>query len=260
MYLQRILLISLLLSLGGNAQPSSSAEFDVASIKLNKTGSNSSRISSNHGVWKATNITVKALLLNAYEILPEQIVGAPAWIDLETYDVEARAELDPAVKLSQAEESSQFRLRLQALLASRFQFTMHRETKEWQTYALVVGKKGQKLTPAEKREGGNSMRVSNGHMEATGLTMDSLARSLSGWLGRPTINETAIEGKFDLTLDFEPDRPARTGDKDNPIAGVDVSKPSLFTAVQDQLGLKLESRRALVELLVVDRIERPNKN
>ena len=238
-----------------NAQQSqAAAEFDIASIKPNKSSSNSSRISSSKGIFRASNISAKALLLNAFDVLPEQISGAPAWIDDDRFDIEAKAEYDPVT----GEESSRMQQRLQALLASRFEFKMHRETREWQVYSLVAGKNGPKLTPSEEK--GSSTRVGNGHMEAKGITMDSLAYSLAGWLGRPTVNKTGLEGKFNLTLDFEPERSVRVVGGAEPIAGVDVARPSLFTAVQDQLGLKLESRKAPVEMLVVDHIARPTDN
>ena len=239
------------------AQQHPAFEFDVAAIKPNKMGGKRSGVDSAPGLWKADNVTVKSVIMNAYEVLPDQISGAPSWLDSERFDIEAKFEQDPAE--SKLDESKQTKLRLQALLASRFQFQMHRETREWQSYVLVKGKKGLKLTPTKRTEG-SSMHSNNGHLECNGVNMENLARGLAGRLGRPIVDETGLDGRFDFTLDFEPDAPARAGDKDNPAGGVDANRPSLFTALQDQLGLKLESRKAQVEFLVVDRIERPSGN
>ena len=239
------------------AQTKTAVDFDVAAIRPNKSGSTNSSIDHNHGQWRATNVTVKSLLLNAFEILPEQIVGAPGWVDSETFDIDANAEYDASASL--AKEAQATRQRLQSLLADRFGLEFHRETKQLQTYALIVGKKGPKLTPASNPEH-SSTHTSNGHMDAKGISMEHLARSLAGWLGRPVVNETGLEAKFDLTLDFEPERAVKLNTSNTPIAGVDSSKPTLMTAVQDQLGLKLESRRSPVEMLVVDRISRPSEN
>ena len=238
------------------AQPATAGvEFEVASIKPNKSNSNSMRISSNNGVWRATNTTVKTLLINAYEVLPEQIIGVPSWADSDRFDIEAKAELDEAA--DKPGVANQNKVRLQGLLASRFQLQVHRETKEWQSYVLVTGKKRTKLTPAV--DGKSSMQSNNGHMEFKASDLENLARNLAFRLGRPVVNQTGIEGKFDFTIDFEPED-GRVPGKENPISGVETSRPSLFTAVEDQLGLKLESRKAPVEMLVVDRIERPSVN
>ena len=238
------------------AQPVAAVvEFEVASIKPNKSNSNSMSIRLNRGIWRATNTTVKTLLINAYEVLPEQMIGAPSWVDSDRFDIEGRYEEDASVdKPGGRNQNSR---RLQGLLASRFQLQVHRETKEWQSYVLVVGKKGSKLTPAA--DGNSSMQSNNGHMEFKASDLENLAQNLASRLGRPVVNQTGIEGKFDFTVDYEPDD-GRVPDKENPISGVETRRPSLFTAVQDQLGLKLESRKAPVEMLVVDRIERPSVN
>jgi uncharacterized protein (TIGR03435 family) len=239
--------------------PQPAVEFEVASIKPNKSGSDSSGTNSNKGMWRATNVTVRNLIINAYDVLTEQVVGAPSWIDSERFDIEAR--YDEAPSLNRTEEIQAQRMRLQALLASRFQFQIHRETKEWQAYALVSGKKGPKLTPTERKGDGSSMRASRGHREWKGVNMDNLSHNLARRLGRPVVNETGLEGRFDFTLDFEPEGQAvRMSDKSNPIGSGEPTLPSLFTAVQDQLGLKLESRKVQVELLVVEKVERPSEN
>ena len=254
-----ILIVSLTFASQAGAQPPPApVEFEVASVKPNKSNSTSSGINTSKGLWRATNITVKNLLINAFEILPEQVVSAPSWIDSDRFDMEGKFEEDPA--LSRTKNSDLHRQRLQALLKERFHLATHRETKEWQAYALVVAKKGAKLTPTERKDEGSSSRQNNGHWECKGVTMENFARNLAFRMARPVVDETALAGRFDFTLDFESDGPVRMGDKDNPISGVDTKGPSIFAALQDQLGLKLESRKAPVQLLVVDRIERPGEN
>lgn len=222
-------------------------------------GGKRSGYDSTPGLWKADSVTVKSLITIACEVLPDQISGAPAWSDSERFDIEAKFEQDPA--LSGAEESKQIKLRIQALLASRFRFEMHRETKDWQSYILVSGKSGKKAPKLtlSKRAEGSSMHSNNGHLECTGVSMESFAKGLTARLGRPLVDETGLVGRFDFTLDFEPETVAAQAERDGHVGGVET-RPSLFTAVQDQLGLKLESRKAPVQILVVDRVGRPSDN
>jgi uncharacterized protein (TIGR03435 family) len=246
-----------LLALSMRAQQPKTVEFEVAAIKPNLQGGKRSGIDNTQGFWKADNVTVRFLITYAYQVLPDQISGAPAWLDADRYDIEARYEQDAA--LSGKQDAEQTRMRLQALLASRFQFEMHRQSKEWQAYVLVAGKKGAKLTPTERKEG-SSMHSNNGHLEAQGVSMEDFARGLAARLTRPVINETGLEGRFDFKLDYDPEVAARMGEKENPSPGADVQSPSLFTALQDQLGLKLESKKVPVEFLVIERVERPSGN
>ena len=247
-------LLYLHLALATAGYPQSPIEFDVASIKPNKSGFGGMGIHNTHGLWRAENISVRNLLINAYDILPEQIAGAPAWLEAERFDIEGRFEVTP-----ESEKAGASGQRLQALLASRFQFRTHRETKEWQANVLVVARKGSMLKPSTEEK--MSMTSNNGRMDVKAGTLDNLARNLAFRLGRPVVNQTGLDGKFDFILEFEPEgQQGSIADSNNPIAGIDARKPSLFTALQDQLGLKLESRKAPVELLVIDRIERPTEN
>jgi uncharacterized protein (TIGR03435 family) len=225
--------------------PKPAIEFEVASVKPNKSGDGGMNINTSKGMWRASNISVEWLKVNTYEILPQQIVGAPGWTGSERFDIEGK--FDPDESIPGPERSRQYQLRLQALLSTRFQLQMHRETKEWQSYVLVAGKRGPKLKPSEGD--GGSMRSTNGHMECQGTTMENLAGNLALRLGRPVVDQTGLAGKFDFTLDYEEEGQATEG-----------YAPSLVTAVQDQLGLKLESKSAPVEMLVVDHVERPSGN
>lgn len=227
------------------AQQSAPAEFDVASIKPNKSGEGGMSINTTKGLWRATNITPEWLIINSYDVLPEQIISAPQWIHNERFDIEGH--YDPEQTIPGFEKSDLYKARLQALLATRFQFQLHRETKDWQSYILIAGKNGPKLKASQ--DGGSSMRSSNGHLECKGMTMENLASNLAFHLGRPVVDQTGLAGRFDFTLDYEEE-----GQQP------ETHAPSLFAALQDQLGLKLDAKKAPVKMLVVDRIEQPSAN
>lgn len=220
-------------------------EFEVVSVKPNNSHSYNMGIEDNKGMWRATNITPKMLIVNAYEILEDQLLGVPSWADSERFDIQGKYEDQPGPNAGQRREL----LRLQSLLADRFQFKMHRETREGKGYFLVVAKNGPKLTPASVPQG---MTASPGHMEFKGTTIEMLARNLASRVHGPVMDHTGLTGRYDLTIDYDPD-PMGSGPSDSP-------KPSLFTALQEQVGLKLEPTKAPIEMLVIDRIERPTAN
>ena len=143
---------------------------------------------------------------------------------------------------------------LQGLLADRFQLKVHRETKETPVYALVVGKNGAKLKESAPDETGGTSVRGNGiemHMEASKGTMDKLAYQLSLTAGRPVLDRTGLSGHYTYTLDWLPA---------NGTAPPDSDIPSIFTAVQEKLGLRLEATKAPIEMLIVDRAARPSEN
>jgi uncharacterized protein (TIGR03435 family) len=146
-----------------------------------------------------------------------------------------------------------FLAKLRVMLADRFQLRIHRETKEMPVYVLTVAKSGSKLqtlAPTGKPEGNlSARRNSEGKSEVTGdkLPVASLARFLSGQLGRNIIDQTNLTGKYDFTLTYAPEMG-------------DITGPSIFTALQEQLGLKLESGKGPVDVVVVDSAEKPSAN
>jgi len=188
------------------------------------------------------------LIESAYGVLPEQTLSAPSWVNAERYDIDARCEERQSLGASEIDRRNMVRLR--ALLESRFQLRIHREAREWQTYVLEAGTRAGKLTPTRRTKERYRRTGNHGHTEWEGATMDDLAGYLAVQLQRPVTNQTGIEGRFDFVLDFEsPGTPAGQ-----------ETWPSLFTSLPNQLGLKLEPRKALVEFLVVDRVERPSSN
>jgi uncharacterized protein (TIGR03435 family) len=202
---------------------------------------------------------------DAYGIPSAQIMGAPAWLDSERFDIVAKVDDATAEDLksfSDEQESSLSRQLVQQLLADRFKLVVHWETREFPVYAIVVAKNGPKLK--KSKDGGSTNTFSgNGKLTAESVTMEKLAQTLTGMtereLGRYVIDKTGLEGRYDIELAWSPaDRPAAlanaSADKTVPPG------PSIFTAIQEQLGLKLESTRGPVRTLVIDHIEQPSDN
>ena len=221
------------------------------------------------GFWierfTATGVTLQGLIREAYEVEDNQISGAPAWLDSERYDIEAKADksvADELQKLSFDQRLVEYRRMLQALLGDRFQLTLHRETKELPVYALVIAKKGPKLQ--ETHPGDNDptgMTFGWGLLKGEGVPIALLVRHLSRQqLDRPVVDKTGLTGKYDFTLKWIPDdrrtpTVGQQGTDDTPPPG-----PSIFTAIQEQLGLRLEPQKGPVEVLVIDHVERPSEN
>jgi uncharacterized protein (TIGR03435 family) len=210
--------------------------FEVASVKPNDSGTGHSDVDVDGNLLRMKNVTLKACIVWAFRTTDAQVSG-PSWLESERFDITAKAESgkpEPAM--------------LQAVLADRFKLTVHRETKEQTLYELVVAKNGPKLKQSVAAE--NDMTSRRGHLTATHASMSGLAHFLAGpnlKLGRPVVDKTGLDGAFDFTLDWTLDSEAEKS-ADHP--------PSIFVALQEQLGLKLEARRGPVEVLIVDHVER----
>ena len=247
----------------GQAAPAGPA-FEVASVKpaARPTGGGPRRISSSDpGRVTYNNVTLRTLLIRAYQVKDYQIAG-PDWLPSERYDVTA--------KLPEGTPKEQVSLMLQALLADRFQLALHHERKEMQGYALAVGKNGFKLKPVDDASTGIKLRIGGSLTGINGkLTLAGLASALGGFIGGPVEDATGIAGTFDINLEWSPDDrekgisamrfaareggEAAAGSTANPVNPPDVpSGPSLFAAVQN-LGLKLEPRKVPMDILVIDR-------
>lgn len=233
--------------------------FDVAAIRPMSYGddarshiSNSPRTSE----FKAVNVTLRALLEVAYSIPETQMLRGPAWAATDKFDLEARsdAEFDGQLAALSVERGKEVkRQMLQALLADRFKLRAHAEKREMPIFALVIAKGGPKLiatsVSAAALSGGRGRISIKGGDDA--LTI--LAFELSWRLGRPVIDQTGLKGRYELTLNWTED--------DEPSTASNASGgPSLFTAIQEQLGLKLESTKGPVPILVIDHAERPSAN
>lgn len=235
-------------------------EFEVASVKPHN-GEDDGRVGiqiTPGGRWRATNVPLQLLLQIAYELKPGQMTGAPGWINNERYDIDAKLDetLGPNPKPGEMQPY------LQSLLEKRFQLKFHRETKEMQVYALVVAKGGPKMKLADPAERGPSIRMGMGQLTMAKVDMDQFVRELSRQVGRPVLNQTELTGQYTMELTFAPEGGGGHGDgppgERGPAPGGEG--PTVFTAVQEQLGLRLDSKKAPVQMFVVDRIERPEAN
>ncbi len=274
--LARILLAAVACSVVLAQQP----EFEVASIKPAAPQSDGNirvMMGGDPGRVNYANVTLKNVLARAYDVKSYQITG-PSWLDSERYDIVA--------KVPDGAPKEQLPAMLQNLLAERFKMKLHRETKDQPVYALVVGKNGPKLTkaaaapPTRETTGhgggpprrGAMMMFGNGRLEVKGATVAAFAQMLSNLVDRPVLDVTKIEGNYDIVLEVSMEDlaglrrmgatagPGPRGPEAGSPAPESAPAPSIFTAIQ-QLGLKLESRKAPIEYLVVDQAEKvPTEN
>lgn len=206
------------------------------------------------------NVTLKTLIFTAYSIQTDsQISGLPSWAVSEQFDVEAKMDADTAASLAKMPESEQINQRLvmlQALLADRFGLKVHHEPKELQVYKLVIATRGSKMreTPADASAGVN---IGRGQLTGRGITIGILSVYLSGVLGQPVVDKTGLAGHYDVDLQWTPDDAA--GSSQTSGTALDAGS-SLHTALQEQLGLKLERSKGLTDTIVVDHLERPSEN
>jgi len=253
------------MALSGRAQtPATSPNtptFDVASIHESKATDGHHHIyndpSESH--FRTVNVSLKELLQFAYSLPKSQILGGPSWLDSTMFDIDAKSDVAidaqlHALPASQARQQKQ--LMLQALLADRFRLTTHQETRPLPAYSLVLAKGGATFKSSEI--GGTTIDSGRSRLHVAGSdnTLALLAGELAQTLGRPVLDNTGIAGRYDLTLKWTPDDgppPMLNGEPD-------TSAPNLFTAIQEQLGLKLEPTKAPVPVLVVDHAEMPSEN
>ena len=239
-------------------------KFDVATIKPNAT--NDDRFALRGlpgGGLSATGVTLKMLIMDAYNVKAFQVSGEPAWVDTARWDVEAKV-AGVQQRLSQAQTGPMLR----ALLEDRFQLGIRRESKEMPVYALVVGKGGSKLTlhTGEPPPPGQGIRQGRGMFSVKKGSIAPLTRELERQLARVVIDRTGLQGEYDYTLDWAPE-PGQGGPESiglppraEPAAPSDSKGPSIFTALQEQLGLKLDSEKGPVEILVIEHVEKPSEN
>jgi uncharacterized protein (TIGR03435 family) len=228
-----------LAAFAADAQPPA---FEVASIKPAAADAKNQDIRRDPGGGiVVTNVNLRTLLIMAYNIQPFQLSGGPPWLRTRRFDIAAKA---PA-----GARKDQTGAMLQALLADRFQLAVHRETKEMPIFELVAAKGGLKIQPAHRTptEADGSLLTFPGRFKASMVPISSLARVLSGMLGHRVVDRTNLDGKYDFQVEFAED-------------DADSGRPSIYGALQDQLGLKLEPSKGPVEMLVIDRAELPAGN
>lgn len=224
--------------------------FEVASIRpAVDDGDHDS--DTTHGFYKTHNLTLKRLIGFAYNVDNRLISGGPPWIDSESYDINAKIP-EPYDRTRSQDTVPQM---LQALLADRFKLVFHREDTEIPGFALVVAKGGAKLQPGDPNDERSGTNSKHTHMVATNITMGNFVRNLSrnSDIGKLVVDKTGLTGSYSFELNWAPDKVAS-----NPESADD--RPSIFTALSQQLGLKLESTKIPVQAIIVDRAEKPETN
>lgn len=216
--------------------------FEVASVKPNPQGDVAGfdfSFTADGGVT-ARNFSAWNLIRTAFNLHDLQMRGGPSWVKSQGYDIQAK----PGASVAR----DQTLLMLQSLLAERFQLKFRRETQQVPSYVLSVGPKGSKLGPPRT----GRARTRMGDLDVPSMTVASLCQVLEFDVGRPVVNGTGLDGSFSVQLQWASDRA--------PKENADPSKPSLFTALQEQLGLKLDAGRTPVELFMIESLERPSEN
>jgi uncharacterized protein (TIGR03435 family) len=219
-------------------------EFDVVSIKPADPAAPGHMAQQTPGGFRGRNLRLFELIMNAWHLNRDQLIGGPNWLETAGWDIDAR--FPAGTSLAQAPQM------MQAMLADRFRLVTHRETRILPIYELTVLKSGIKLHEGDGRGGMSAgprlIRYGSG-------TMGELVRQLSSYLGREVIDRTGITGQYAISLSFAPVDPgASAGDP------AQDSAPSIFQALQDQAGLKLDSTKGPVEILVIDHAEKPTAN
>jgi len=187
--------------------------------------------------------------MGAFAVGPNQISGGPPWLESARFDIVAKADLP-------VDDDRSLMAMLRTLLAERFKLAIRRETRTVEAFVLEVAKGGQKLERAAERE--STTRNGRGLIDAKTITMDRFAEVLSRQMDLPVVNHTGLAGSFDLKLEWTPESrgPVRPGADDAMLeTGV-----SIFTATQQELGLRLRARKTPVEVIVIDHAERPSEN
>jgi uncharacterized protein (TIGR03435 family) len=252
--------------------------FDVVSIKPNKSDNGMTRVMYKPDGYSATNISLKMLILGAYGLKEDQLSGLPIWAESARYDIDAKVAGADVAELQKL-KNDQRRLLLLPLLADRFKLTVHDETRILPIYELVVAKNGSKLKEATLgdtyangvkgpdgvgRAGMMAMRP--GQLTAQAVPVTSLANILSQQLHRTVVDKTGLTGKYDISLQWTQDDSSNPmfkgtdGSQQRAEPSPDTSGPSIFTAVQEQLGLRLQSSKAPVQVVVIDHVEMPSED
>jgi uncharacterized protein (TIGR03435 family) len=273
-----------------SSAPESRRAFEVASVKQNRSGSQMVLMGfPPGGRFNATNVTLKQLIASAYgtpQVLPQfRIIGGPPWIDSDRFDVTAKADTDFAPTPG-GPPAPLFEM-LRSLLADRFKLVVHNETRDLPVYDLVLaradGKLGSQMQKsavdcvalAAARRGGApppapapgerppcGVRMSPATITGGAVTMPQLVTVLSQRVGRTVVDKTGLTGSFDIDLAWTPEQlPTGTPPPGAPpLPPIDPNGPSIFTALQEQLGLKLDSTKGPVDVVVIDSVEHPTED
>lgn len=259
----RMLAAALLVSAAASGQtfaPTGSLTFEVASIKRSVPGAAELGIRPAPGGRRYIgNESLRSYLYVAYQVRPEQIIGGPGWVDSEIYDLNAEAETASSIQ--------DLHIMLQNLLTERFRLRFHYDAKEVPAYVLSVDKNGPRnLTAHPNASGGDVIlqrtvdQMVHEKWSAHCASMDFFVWRFSAWLDQPMVNQTALEGCFDFELTFTRELRGRQASQVVDGFPIDTSGPTIYQALQNQLGVKFESKKASVQRMVIDSAERPTEN
>jgi uncharacterized protein (TIGR03435 family) len=244
---------SRIVSMATDAKPG----VEVATIKPTQPGTQVFMLVMQGENLVVKNFTLKYLIKFAYDVPERQIVGGPGWMDTDKWDIEAKPDTPGAPSIEQ------MRLMMQKVLADRFALKVHEEKRNMAALALIVGKNGPKVTKsADAVESANFTLYPWGMLGTRSATMGEFAHLLqSNVLGQPVVDNTGLGGRWDFTLKWTPDETQFMGmNPPPPAADAANAPPLLFTAIQEQLGLKLEPQKADAPVMLVDHVERPSPN
>lgn len=221
----------------------------------------------NDGTFVAERVTLKSLIQIAYRVQDSQIAGGPEWLNTAKFDIEAKLEPSFVVAEKKASEAGDHepindQAVLQPLLSDKFGLLLHPEMQNRPTYDLVVDENGHKLQPSDRLR---FIRLGRGELSSQGTPLYILAFELSARLGRTVVDKTGLKGNYAYSLHWTPDRSedarlTAAGEAVAEASASDANGPSLFTALQEQVGLKLEPNTEPVQVLVIDHAEQPSQN
>jgi uncharacterized protein (TIGR03435 family) len=205
--------------------------------------------------FTAKSAALRGLMAQAWSLLPTEIQGGPGWVDSDHFDITAKPDISNGTP-----SKEQLALMLRALLMERFHLTVHETTKDMAVYQLVVAKDGVKMKPAENvGAGSQTKQVARGLIGGKGMPMTYLAEMLTSALGRPVNDQTGLAGTYDFRLQWMQDETEHLLGAAAP-AGAEMSGPSLYQALQEQLGLRLQATKSPTRVVVIDKVERPQEN
>lgn len=203
---------------------------EVASVKVSHADPSHWGVTTGHGRIHAENVTLKRCIMGAWSVGPNQIIGGPEWLNEDRFEIEARAD-------QPVNDDAVLSVLLRGILAERFKLALHHETRPLEAYVPEVAKNGPKM---EKSAGGESTDLArNGGHDSKNATMQHFADVLSRQMDLPVVNRTGLDGVFNLKLEW-----ADAG-------------PTIYTAIQEQLGLRLRAEKTPIDVLVIDHAEKP---
>jgi len=231
--------------------------FEVATVKLTNPNQRGAELRMQGRQFSVMNLPVTALITFAYGIHPRQLVGGPDWIEKDRYDVLGKPDVEGQPN------QRQMRALIQKLLADRFSLKFHHEKRELSVYLMVAGKTGVKLSTAEGDPKGDPAMYSTGPFTlfAKNATMADFAGFLQGGVvDRPVLDRTGLPGRYDFGLTWRPEIPLGAPGNSPPLPADIESRQDIYTAIQQDFGLKLEATRTATEVIVIDHLEKPSEN